>query len=184
METGWRGGDQLADALRELRAEHRAAQEELEETSQLVERAGRSLDEVALEFLYRGDSIRVTVGQRSWTGTVVHVGVGMMTLQTPARVEIDLAYERLTSMRVVERARGGRGRSRTSKHPGELLARLRELHNTEETVEIGGRHLAPVEGKVEVVARSHVELRTRDGAEWILPRSEIDYLIRAGGQHR
>ncbi len=181
METAWEGADDLNEALRELRADHRAAREELEEVSQLVERAARTLDEVALEFLYRGDSIRATVGSRSWTGIVVHVGVGVMTLQTPASAEVDLAYEGLTSVRVVQRARGG-GRSRTSKHPGELVARLRELENTEEVVGLGGRTLAPVEGKLEVVAKGHVELRSRDGAEWILPLGEIDYVIRGGGR--
>lgn len=183
VATEWEGGNDLDEALRELRADRQAAQEELEETSRLIERAERSLDEVALDFLYRGDSLRVTVGARSWTGIVVHVGVEVMTLQTPGGTEVDLAYEGLTSMRVVERARGG-GRSRTSKHPGELIARLRELENTEEVVEVGGRNLAPVEGKVEVVARGHIEVCSRQGAEWILPLGEIGYVIRAGGRER
>lgn len=177
------GPNGLQDALRELRAEHRAAQEELEEASQLVERAGRSLDEVALDFLYRGDTIRVTVADRSWTGTVVHVGVGVMTLRTPTKVEVDIAYPGVTSMRVVERARVG-GRSRTSKHPGEIVARLRELQNSGEEVQVGGRHLLSIEGTVQVVARSHVELRGRDGSEWVVPLSELDYLSRAGESSR
>lgn len=172
------GGDDLEHALRELRAEHRAEQEEVEEATERTERATRSLAEVALEYLYRGDSIRVTVGQRTWTGVVVHVGSGMMTLRTQAGVEIDVAYRGLTSIRVVERARSG-GRSRTSKHPGELVARLRDLENTDETVEIGGRRLTPgIDGSVDVVARSHLEFGGRDGAEWVVPLAEIDVVIR------
>jgi len=173
-----RGDSDIDRALRELRREHRLEQEDVEEAIELAERAGRMLAEVALEFLYRGDSIRVTVGERTWTGVVVHVGTGVMTLRTGAGAEIDVDYEGLTSIRVVERARSG-GMSRDSKHPGELLARLRELENTEQTVEVGGGRLEPVVGKVEVVARSHVEFRASDGGAWILPLGEIDYVIRA-----
>ncbi len=179
-----RGNHELEDALRELRAEHRAEQEEIEEATEQAERAARPLAEVALEYLYRGDSIRIAVGQRSWTGMVVHVGSGMMTLRTPTEVDIDLSYDGLTSIRVVQRARSG-GRTRTSKHPGELVARLRDLENSGEAVEIGGRTLAPgIEGTVDVVARSHVEFRGRDGSEWIVPLSEIDVVIRQPGPGR
>ncbi len=168
----------LEHALRELRAEHRAEQEEIEEATERAERSSRSLAEVALEYLYRADSIRVAVGQRSWTGVVVHVGSGVMTLRTAAEVEIDVAYSGLTSIRVVQRARAG-GRTRTSKHPGELVARLRELENSGEKVEVGGRALSPgIEGTVDVVARSHVEFRGQDGSEWIVPLIEIDVVIR------
>lgn len=168
----------LNRALRDLRREHRLEQEDLEEAVELAERASRTLAEVALEFLYRGDSIRVAVGEGTWTGVVVHVGTGVMTLRTKAAAEIDVDYDGLTSMRIVERARSG-GRSRTSKHPGELVARLRELENTGERVELGGRRLEAVAGTVQVVARSHVEFRTGDGGAWILPLGEIDYVIRA-----
>lgn len=178
------GDGDLETALRELRAEHRAEQEEVEEATERAERAARPLAEVALEYLYRGDSIRVAVGPRSWTGVVVHVGSGMMTLRTQADVEIDVAYSGLTSIRVVQRARTG-GRTRTSKHPGELVARLRDLENSSEAVEIGGRSLVPgIEGTVDVVARSHVEFRGRDGSEWVVPLTEIDVVIRQPGPRR
>ena len=178
------GDGDLENALRELRAEHRAEQEEIEEATERTERATRPLAEVALEYLYRGDNIRVTVGQRSWTGVVVHVGSALMTLRTQAGIEIDVAYRGLTSIRVVERASSG-GRSRTSKHPGELVARLRDLENTGETVEIGGRSFVTgIEGTVEVVARSHVEFRGRDGSEWVVPLTEIDLVIRQPAPER
>lgn len=178
------GDHELEDALRELRAEHRAEQEEIESATERAERSSRPLAEVVLEYLYRGDGIRVAVGQRSWTGVVVHVGAGMMTLRTTSEVEIDLAYGGLASIRVVQRARAGGG-TRTSKHPGELVARLRELENSGEAVEIGGRTLSPgIEGTVDVVARSHVEFRGQDGSEWIVPLSEIDVVIRQPGPGR
>ena len=174
-------GDDLQRAMRELSAELRAQQEELEEAAEHVERANRSLPEVALEFLYRGDVIRVAVGQRSWIGIVTHVGTGVMTLQTQADAEIDVAYDGLSSMRVVERTASG-GRSRTTKHPGELVARLRELENSGEAVELGGRVLPSLEGTVGVVAASHLEFRARDGSEWVVPLTEVGYLIRSPGR--
>ena len=174
-------GDDLQRAMRELSAELRAQQEELEEAAEHIERANRSLPEVALEFLYRGDVIRVAVGQRSWIGIVTHVGTGVMTLQTPAGAVIDLAYEGLSSIRVVERTTSG-GRSRTTKHPGELVARLREVENSGEAVELGGRDLPSLEGTVAVVAGSHLEFRGRDGSEWVVPLNEVGYLIRSPGR--
>lgn len=174
-------GDDLQHAMRELSAELRAQQEELEEAAEHIERASRSLPEVALEFLYRGDVIRVAVGQRSWIGFLTHVGTGVMTLQTPTGAEIDLAYDGLSSIRVVERTTAG-GRSRTSKHPGELVARLREVENSGEAVELGGRDLPSLEGMVEVVASSHLEFRARDGSEWVVPLTGVGYLIRSPGR--
>ena len=177
-----RSGDDLQRAMRELSAELRAQQEELEAAAEHIERANRLLPEVALEFLYRGDVIRVAVGQRSWIGVVTHVGAGVMTLQTPTGSEIDFAYDGLSSIRVVERTTSG-GRSRTTKHPGELVARLREVENSREAVELGGRDLvASLEGTVEVVARSHLEFRARDGSEWVVPLTEVGYLIRSPGR--
>ena len=176
------GGDDLQHAMRELSAELRAQQEELEEAAEHIERANRSLPEVALEFLYRGDIIRVAVGQRSWIGVVTHVGIGVMTLRTQAGAEIDVAYEGLSSIRVVERTTSG-GRTRTTKHPGELVARLREVENSGEAVELGGRDLvSSLEGTVEVVASSHLEFRARDGSEWVVPLGEVGYLIRSPGR--
>ncbi len=175
------GVDDLQRAVRELNAELRAQQEELEQVAEHTERATRSLAEVALEFLYRGDSIRVAVGERIFTGQVTHVGTGVMTLRTPGDNEIDIAYDCLGSIRVVNRAASG-GRARTSTHPGEMVARLRELENSGEQVELGGAGLVQsLEGTVTVVARSHLEFRARDGSEWVVPLTEIGYVIRVSG---
>lgn len=173
------GGDpELERALQGLRAEHRAQQEELAEAVEQTERSSRSLADVALEFLYRADTVRVAVGGQGWVGTVLHAGATVMTLATASGVEIDVGYDRLTSIRVVERARVG-GRSNVSKHPGSLVARLRELENTGEKVEIGGATLAPaIIGTVVVTGRTHIEVRGIDGSEWVVPLAEIGYLVR------
>ena len=67
--------------------------------------------------------------------------------------------------------------------PRGVVARLREVDNSGEEVELGGRDLmTPLEGVVQVVAGSHVELRARDGSEWVVPLSEVSYLIRSPGR--
>jgi hypothetical protein len=161
-----------------MRIDHREMQDELAAAHDESERSGRRLDEVVLEFLYRGDSVRVAVGESAWTGVVVHAGAEVMVLGTPGGVEVDVAYEALTSIRVMQRARSG-GRPLVAMHPATMLARLRELANSAEDVEIGGPRLQPhLRGRVEIVARTHVEFRSADGAEWVLPVGEIGYLIR------
>lgn len=173
------GGDpELERALQGLRAEHRARQEELAEAVEQTERSSRSLADVALEFLYRGDTVRVAVGGQGWVGTVLHAGATVMTLATASGAEIDVGYDRLTAIRVVRRARVG-GRTNASRHPGSILARLRELENTGETVEIGGAALMPaIFGSVVATARTHIEVRAADGGEWVIPLAEIGYLVR------
>ena len=174
------GGDPtFEDALRRVRRDRRESREELEAAVDEAERSRRGFDEVALEFLHRGDRIRLAVAGRSWTGAVVHAGAEVTTLRTPDGVEVDAAYDALTSIRVVERARAG-GRSLVARHPGSLVARWRELAGTGEAAELGGPHLAPpVVGTVVAVAPTHVEVRgTADGAEWVLRLGEVAYVVR------
>lgn len=166
------------EELRELRFERLEYEREYREAVDESERAQRGLDEVVLEFLFRGDVIRVAVGERAWTGKVVHAGAEVMTLEASAGVGVDVAYDGISAIRVVERSRRG-GRALAGPHPGSMIARLRELAQTGEPVEIGGtRLLPPLEGSVMVVASSHLEFRGRDGAEWIVPLTEIAYVVR------
>lgn len=166
------------EELRELRFDRLEYEREYREAVDESERAQRGLDEVVLEFLFRGDVIRVAVGERAWTGKVVHAGAEVMTLETSAGVGVDVAYGGISAIRVVERSLRG-GRALAGPHPGSIIARLRELAQTGEPVEIGGaRLLPPLEGSVMVVALSHLEFRGRDGAEWIVPLTEIAYVVR------
>lgn len=170
-----RGGED--DELRELRFERLEFEQSYREAVDEGERAKRSLDEVILEFLFRGDVIRVIVGERAWAGKVVHAGVEVMTLETPAGVQVDLAYEGVSAIRVVERSPSG-GRALAGPHPGAIIARLRELVGSGETVEIGGTGLQPLEGTVAAVAPSHIDFWARDGGEWVIPLSSISFVVR------
>lgn len=89
------------DELRELRFERLDFEQSLKDAVDEGDRATRSLDEVMLEHLFRGDVIRVLVGQRAWTGRVVQVGAEVMTLETSVGVRVDLTYDGLGAVRVV-----------------------------------------------------------------------------------
>lgn len=172
------------DDLRELRFERLEMERMYQEAVDEGDRAKRTLDEVILEFLFRGDVIRVMVAERAWTGTVTHVGSELMTLETPAGTAVDIGYDGITALRVVERSPSG-GRALAGQHPGAVVARLREVVVTGESVEVGGPTLRPqLEGIVVAVAESHVEFRTRDGGEWIVPLPSIQYVVRQPADHR
>jgi hypothetical protein len=161
-----------------MRLERLEFEREYEEAIDEQERAGRTLDDVALEFLYRGDVIRVAVGERAWTGRVVHVGAEVMVLATEAGVEVDLDFDALSSIRVVERS-GSEGRALGSKHPETLVARLRELAQTGVEVELGGVELKPpLVGAIQIVASTHLEFRSGDGGDWFVPLVQVGYVVR------
>lgn len=171
--------DELDDAIRRFRHEHREFEAEVDGSTDDLERSRRGLDEVVLEYMHRGDTLRVAVGPHAWTGTVVHAGAELLTLRAQAGTEIDVALDAITSIRVVARAAAA-GQAPRGPHPGSLIARLRELTMLDdEEVELGGPLLVPpITGRVAVVAASHVEVVARDGGEWVLPLAEVGFVIR------
>ncbi len=165
---------------RELRAQQREIQELVEAESEQLSRIGRSLADVILEYMHRGDVVRVAVGRRSWTGQVVHVANALTSLRTPTDTEVDVALDRVTSIRVVERS-AVRGVSVAARDPRSLVSRLRDLERTGERAELGGELLeSPVLGTVRAVAAQHVEVDGADGSEWVLSLRAVDYVIRGG----
>jgi hypothetical protein len=165
------------DDLRELRLEDRETREAIETAASQLERANRGLDEVALEFMHRGDKVRITVGPRAWTGAVIHAGQRLLKLRTEGGADIDVDLRRFTSIAVVHRSPTG-GRSPGDPDPASMIARLRQLEQTAETVELGGPDLEPVLVRVAVVAKTHVEAQGIDGTEWVIPVDSIAYVTR------
>lgn len=167
-----------ADLVRRMRAEQRELQEFVEAETEKIERATRGLDELVLEYMYRGDTVRVAVGQQAWTGEVVHVGRSLMSLRTTGGAEVDIGIHSIGTIRVLSRSASG-GRPVLTREPASLAARLRELQRTGEAVELGGAmvHL-PLRGIVVAVAPEHVELEAADGSEWALALRVLDYVIR------
>lgn len=168
------------DLIRRMRAEQRELQEVVEAETEAMERSQRSIRDVALEHMHRGDSIRVSVGQRGWTGEVVHVGAHLLSLCPSSGTEVDIAFDRLSTVGVVVRATSG-GRPSASPDPASLLARLRDLQRTGATAELGGATIEPpLAGVILAVAPQHVEVLGPDGTEWLLGLQAIDYVIRGG----
>lgn len=166
--------------LRELRAQQRELQEIVEAESEQLSRSARTLGDVVVEHMHRGDTVRVAVGPRAWSGQVVHVANALVSLRTPSGTEVDVALDRLSSIRIVERS-ATRGASVRCRDPRSLVARLRDLQRTGDEVEVGGALLAsPVLGTVRAVAKEHVEVDGTDGSEWVLGLRAVDYVIRGG----
>ena len=169
-----------ANLVRRMRAEQRELQETIEAETVAIERSQRSIQDIALEHMHRGDSVRISVGRRAWTGEVIHVGTHLLSIRPATGTEVDVGYERLSTVRVVARAASGGGSSASS-DPASLVARLRDLQRTGAMVEIGGVAIEPpVRGVVVAVARQHVELLGPDGTEWVLGLRAVDYVIRGG----
>lgn len=174
----------LSDVARRLRAEQREAQEELETAIEEQARAARDLAAVALEFMHRGDQVRVAVGEHhSFLGHVIHVGGDLMTVEDAAGNAIDVLLPAMRSLRVVERAREG-GRARRSEHPARFRGRLAGAEATGEELELGVPDGPPLVGNVLSVAVDHVAVRARDGSEWIVPLGSIVFVIRRPDRRR
>ncbi|MCP3854298.1 MAG: hypothetical protein GY745_00200 [Actinomycetia bacterium] len=158
----------------EFERERKWQQGDLEADEVEFDWASLTLDEALLECAERGDTVRLEVGGRSWSGPLVHVGEDLATLGLASGVEIDVAIGRVVAVRVTERNRGG-GRPIRG-HPRRLEARLRELVVSQETVELGvGEGLR---GRVSVVAVDHLRFEDDDGAEWLVPLGSVAWVIR------
>ena len=172
--------DDDARLHRELRAQQREFQELVEFESEQLSRSARPLADLVLELMHRGDTVRLAVGRRSWTGRVVHVANAVMSLRTATGAEVDVILDRVSSIRVVERS-ATRGLPVSSREPRTLIAQLRDLHRTGEQVELGGALLdPPVLGTLRAVAATHLEIDGADGSEWVLSLPAVDYVIRDG----
>lgn len=147
-------------------AEYRARSGELEfqraieEAAEQLERNTRSLAEVFIEYMERGDSVEVTVGPHQWTGLVADVGDDVVTIEVDEG-RIDVALGAISLARVSAPAAADSGRHRTAHCPS-FIARLRDLAgaNAGVEVEIGGGALPTMSGKLCAVAGSHVEMMT------------------------
>jgi len=142
-----------SELRRRMGAEIRDEAEEIERLADLQRRRRSSLGEVARSAMHRGDSVTVTIGQRSWKGTLRAVGDD---------------YLRLESGRVVLEAPLGEGvlstePSRSGGHSGKPAsatwrARLAEIAAEQTAVHVLVRGSEEVVGRIEVVATDHLEV--------------------------
>lgn len=184
----WREDPKLRELGRELRermgGEFRGEAEESERAAAVAAARSRSLAELTAMLRSRGDLVTVSMGRKSLTGTVVHVGADFFTLSTRGGVA-HCSLERPITLRVVGRGQsGGIGPGR---EPGTFRARLLELELQGQEVELGGLLLGDVQrGRIRIVGRDHVVFQAADGEEWYVSLMSLDYVAchrpgRAGG---
>jgi hypothetical protein len=64
-----------------------------------------------------------------------------------------------------------------SQPPPTLLQLLEELAARTESVEVGGRDLEPIQGRLlGVTPGSHIEVAADDGSEWLVPLVSVGWL--------
>lgn len=145
---------ELAALGQRFRDELRAEAEEYERLAARDLLRHRSLGDVAVEFVHRGDVVAVSAGARTFTGTVVYAAGDLACLRCAAG-DVDVRLGPPLALRVVERVRsGGRPRGRG---PRGFRARLLEHEAAGATVEFGCPTLpADVRGRLEAVAPDHV----------------------------
>jgi hypothetical protein len=167
---------ELRDASRRQDAEMREAQEELEEYVEAGRERMRDLGDVALEAMHRGDVVAVSVGERSFTGVVTHVGRDVFSVRDRFGNEVDVFIPALTGYRVAESVKeGGLPLRRTD--PEQFRHCFFGPEASGQQVEVGGPRLQPSSGTVVVLAKDHVVMS--DGArEWLVPLGAVGYLIR------
>lgn len=172
----WSRDPDLAGAAAHYRAELRAEAAEYEALAARDRLRDRSLGEVAVELLARGDVVAIALPGRSFTGTLRHAAGDLACLRTAAGEDVDVCLTGVLALRVVEAVRDG-GRSRG---PGaaSFTARLAEHEAAATIVEVGAR--VPdggVVGRIEAASHDHVVVACPDGARWFVARRAIDYVL-------
>lgn len=158
--------------VRELQREVEAAEEQLERNT-------RTLADVFIEFMERGDSVEFLVGHLRIAGQISGVGTDLVTLDAYER-RANISLSQLTSVRVTA-PKGGHGRAYEPTGAETIVSRLRELAGARAgtAAELSGPMLAPVTGTVVAVSGGHVELRTLAGEHWVVPLTSIGVIVTA-----
>ena len=151
-------------------------QREVEEAAEQLERNTRTLADVFIEYMERGDEIEVVVGSSRWTGFVLDVGDDV--------VAIDIDGDRVdVALGAVSFARASSAAARVAQvhetgHCRSFIARLRDLAgaNAGVTVEIGGGALTTIIGQLSAVAESHVEMTTTSGDVYVVSLAAIGFV--------
>jgi hypothetical protein len=149
------GGDpDLARLGQAFRDELRAEAEAYEELAAKDLLRRRSLTDVALELVHRGDRVAVTVGETALAGVVVYAAGDLACLRTSAG-DVDLRLTAGPLIRVIERVRSG-GQP-NGRGPASFVARLHEHEAAGSEMVLGGPGVrGEVRGRLAAVAGDHV----------------------------
>ncbi len=162
--------DDVADTAAALRAEWRAEEERWSRAALEQWEHGRTLADVVLAAMHRGDRVTVTVADGAWSGPVIGVGRDVARIDTGA-IPVDVRLG--PAVPFVLRVHAGRDDG----HRGDptvttFTARLRELDGTEVCI---GTQNGRVEGILRT-GRDHVRLTDREGAAAYVPAASISWV--------
>jgi hypothetical protein len=168
----------LADMAREFKRILREEQEELEAISSAQFESEIDMAFAALEMMWGGERVRISIGERFFEGTVVHVGKNILQMLTTPGVFVDIAIPAISNVFIVEKY-SEKGRAVMKRDPHTFIARMRELADLPmQEVEIGfDSNAAPIVGILSIVRSDHVVVRTRDKREWLVPLAKAAYCI-------
>jgi hypothetical protein len=150
----------IGDAAAAARAAWRADEEEWTRAAAEQWHHGRTLVDVLREHLHRGDTVALTIGTTTVTGTLGAVGEDLVSMVTPdGRADTRVAGDAPILLRVVERAPSGGTRGWPV---STFRARLLEIEASGMEVEIVTQIGDVVRGELHM-ARDHLSVRTDDG---------------------
>jgi len=168
--------DEAERAIRQLRVDARAMQEDAELAVAELARATRSLRDALLDLARSGADLRVEVCEATFSGRVVHVGEDVVRIARSDRPLVDIAISALSGVHA-ESPSGVHAPVSTG-YPATIVARCRELLQASAGVEIGRRSAAPVVGEMQAATATHVELVTPNSGIWLVPLAEVAWVER------
>ncbi len=172
-----RGEDPLESLRRELREsvgdEFRRSSEEDEAAARKLLLSRRTLADVALELVSRGDTVQLNVGAERFVGVITYARGSLATLETSSGDVVHVNLAGPIAIRVTKRSTSG-GRSPDELGPDSFEARLRELEHDEQMVVLA----MPIIGeafpcRIEAVAADHALVLDRTGQEWFVPLHQV-----------
>ena len=169
--------DELASELRqEVGGEFRLEAEAIEEDTAKLTLRRRTLEDIAVELMNRGDEVGAVGDGISVSGVITHTAGDLAIIETPhSIVSVNLAGP--VSLRVLHRAqKGGRGRATGSLS---YRSRMLELEISGEFVEVVSINSPdPLRGTITIVGKDHLVILDRDDAEWFVPLSAIAFTLQ------
>lgn len=171
-------GDPLDDLGRELRDrvghEMRLEAEMVEQNAESVQQRRRTLADLAIELLSRGDTVTVIAGDRSIRGHVTYAQGEIATVEAGiGTVDVHLAGG--VVLRVDERATDGGSPPKSGSDT--LRARIFEHEMAGTAIEVWAPlHEIEPSGSIAAVGRDHVIVLDQDGREWAVPFLDIAWI--------
>ena len=172
------GDDQLDDLGRELRerveAEMRLEAEILEHDSALVERRRRTMADLAIELVSRGDAVTAIAGDKVLRGRLTYARGTIASMDTGSGTA-DLHLAAGVVLRIDERRTEGGTAPRAGSDT--LRARLLEYDLDDRRIEIWvPAHGTEVAGAIGAVGKDHLVLIDRNGSEWVARLADIAWV--------